>query len=930
MTSDSPTLAGQRLGVFEIGPLLGAGGMGQVYRARDTALGRDVALKALPPALTADAERLARLEREARVLASLNHPHIAAIYGFVAADASTTSGRDQSAGVAHPTTKALVLELVEGETLAARIVRRHLERRGIAARAGATTGGLPFEDALAIARQIASALEAAHDRGIVHRDLKPANVMVTPAGVVKVLDFGLAKAMPAIDEQPEGGAHATTTASTADGVLLGTASYMSPEQARGHPVDARTDIWAFGCVLYEMLAGRQAFPGDTASDRLAAVLERQPEWSGVPAAVPAAVMQVLRGCLEKDPARRWRHIADVRRLLEEPHAETTPVLPSTVDRVRSRERLMWGGVAALLGSAALAAVMLPRGGTDQARSGAPPLTRLMIVPSAELPLAIQGNDRDVAISPDGTFVVYRAGTDAQLVVRRLDRLDSSPLTNVRNARMPFVSPDGRWVGYVENNTTLRKVAVSGGSPISLATIPGAPRGAAWIDAATIVVATNASGLLRVSATGGEPTPLTAVDRARGERAHGFPAVLPGGTVVLYTITMAERAAAQIAVLDLRTLTSTQLISGGSDARYIASGHLLYASADSLLAVPFDPERRAVQGAPVPIAERVTTAVNGALNAAVTEHGVLVYVPVGSEPARSLIWVDRRGREEAIPVSPGAYSNPRLSPDGTKVALLVQDGGATIGVWDFKRQTLTRLGDGFALVWTTDGHRLVFAKNQPATSIPTLHARAADGSGIETRLTTTDNVQVPTSATATDHIISDERRPSTGTDIVRVRVDWSTGQGASAEGLVETTSTEQNGDLSPDGRFLAFESNERGRFEIYATPYPHVANGRWQLSRDGGTQPVWTSGGKELVFLDSSNRLTVVPVERDGSTLRAGVPTPLSIVPFRSTSFTWRAYDVSRDGQRFLILKDGAAGAASRPSLVIVQNFQDELKRLAPP
>ena len=897
-------MIGKAIGAYRVVSLLGKGGMGEVYRATDTLLKRDVALKVLPKAFAADASQVARFQREAEMLAAINHPHIAQIFGLEA-----------TAGIS-----VLVMELVEGLTLADLI-----ERDDGARKVRNAKSGLRLNDVLTIAGQIAQALEAAHAQGIIHRDLKPSNIKVRPDGTVKLLDFGLAKVVGSALDDIDSSA-ITTPAITQAGVILGTVAYMSPEQVRGQPLDRRADIWAFGCVLYEMLTGRLAFPGDTASDRLAAVLERQPDWNSVSLAVSGSLMRVLKGCLEKDPARRWRDIADVRRLLEE-DADATLVRPSPRDGLRSRERLVWGGIAALLGSAALAAFLWPRGGPGSSLSATLPLTRLMIVPPIGLPLAIQGNDCDIAIAPDGTFVVYRGGTDAQLIARRLDQLDSTPLTNVRNARVPFVSPDGRWIGYVENNNTLRKVAVSGGSPISLATIPGAPRGAAWIDAATIVVATNASGLLRVPADGGEPTPLTTVDRAKGEREHRYPSLLPGGTALLYTIAVGERDAAQIAVLDLRTLTSTPLIRGGSDARYVASGHLLYTAVDSILAVPFDSERRVVLGGPVPLSERVSIAQSGALNAAVTHDGVLVYVPVGSEPSRTLIWADRNGEEEAISIPAGAYVSPRLSPDGNRVALDIRGSASGIGVWDFARQTLTRLGPGFAPIWTADGRRLVFA-NQTNTAQPILHARGADGLSKEIQLTATDNVQVPTSATpAGDYIISDERRARTGSDIVRVPIDRTTGQGANAESLVDTPFAELNGDLSPDGSLLAFESNEHGRFEIYVAPYPQVSNGRWQLSVNGGTQPLWTSSS-ELAFLDGSNQLNVVAIERDGPTFRAGAPTPLPIVPFRSSSFTWRAYDVSRDGKRFLIVKERDTGA-SLTRLVVVQNIKDELKRLAP-
>ncbi len=580
-------LIGKSIGVYHVTSLLGVGGMGEVYRARDTTLNRDVALKVLPTAFAHDSDRLTRFRREAKTLASLNHPHIAIIHGL------------EQAGDVH----ALVMELVQGEDLSQRLTR----------------GALPFDEALPIATQIAEALEAAHEQGIIHRDLKPANIKVRADGAVKVLDFGLAKALdPAGVPSASPSETVATPAMTEAGMILGTAAYMSPEQARGKPVDKRADIWAFGCVLFEMLTGKRAFLGDNVSEVLASVLAREPDWARLPVTLSPVVATYIRRCLHKDPRQRIHDIADVRLALEGafesavPQAAPQPHVSQWQRAIVSASVLI---AVAVVAGAAVWFVMRPT---------APRVTRLTITTP---PTAMFGIDRALAITPDGSRIVYVGANGADLFVRPLDALE--PVAIFKGApRGPFASPDGQWVGFVDGSL-LKKMAMTGGQAVTLASLDGAPRGATWALDRTMIVATTSTetGLQRVSDDGGEPEVLTRPDRAQGEADHLWPQLLPGGRAVLFTITAqtGRLDAAQVAVLDLQTGTRTVLVRGGSHAQYVQSGHLVYAAAGTLRAIAFDLARLETRGTPVPIIGQVVGTVAGGVDAVVAGDGTLAYL-----------------------------------------------------------------------------------------------------------------------------------------------------------------------------------------------------------------------------------------------------------------------------------------------------------------
>ena len=876
--------------------------MGEVYRARDAKLNRDVALKVLPDSFTDDVTRAVRFRREAQVLASLNHPHIGAIYGLEEANGIT----------------ALVLELVEGPTLADRIAQ----------------GPIPLDEALPIAKQIAQALGAAHERGIVHRDLKPANIKVRPDGTVKVLDFGLAKAIdpPAASPDLLQSPMLTRTALSHPGMILGTARYMSPEQATGTHVDKRSDIWSFGVVLFEMLTGDRVFSGATMSDVIAAVLRAEPDWSALPPDTSASIRRLLRRCLEKDRTRRLDSAAAVG--LELDDAGTTSA--ADAPPAPSPRRVVPIAIASVIGGALMAALA----SWLLLRPAAAPLTRFTITPSPALPWrsSPQAAARDFAVAPDGSFLVYRAGEQGQLVVRWFDRLDASPLAGVASAVMPFVSPDSHWIGYVEEDLTLKKVAVTGGAPVTLARLPVWPRGASWVDDSTIIIGTISpmTGLLRVPAGGGEPTVLTTPDRAQGEEGHVLPSGLPGGGAVLFTIGADRPEKSQIALLDLKTGQRTTLFRGGRDAQYTASGHLVYLAGRAMSAVRFDLSRRAVVGDPVRVIDAVAASPTSALNVAVTAAGTLVFVPgdTGNQTLRSLMWVDRQGHETPIGAPARPYDSARLSPDGTRVAVSIRDQENDIWMWDLARKTLTRLTFDADVdmnpVWTPDGRRVVFASSR--TGVFNLYARDVDESTPDVRLTAGANTQLPSSVTHDGaFVIGQEVRLHTRSDLVRVALAPGRGAGATAaESVVETPLDEWNGEVSPDGRFIAYESDESGQSEVYVRPYPQASNARWQVSSGGGTEPVWTRGGRELIYRVDALRLTAVPVETPGLAFRTGTPSTLA-VRVDPVSAAWRAYDVSADGQRFLVMRKPPDGlrATVPAGFVVVQNWFEELKRLVP-
>jgi serine/threonine-protein kinase len=877
--------SGNRVGPYEILAAIGAGGMGEVYRARDAKLGRDVALKVLPEAFARDAERMARFQREAKVLASLNHPNIATIYGL------------EDSGTTH----ALVMELVEGPTLADRI----------------GSGPIPISEALPIAKQMCEALEYAHERGIVHRDLKPANVKVTNDDAVKVLDFGLAKALEG-DASSIDIANSPTVSrmATQAGVLLGTAAYMSPEQAKGKQVDRRADIWAFGCVLYEILTGTMAFTGETATDTLAAVLKNDPDWSRLPVATPNHVRVLLGRCLQKDVRRRLQAIGDARIALEEVLSGTSEAVSSVgvspANGTHAKRRTLLFGLGALLIAAITGFV-----GWNLGRSPAPrPVTRTAInlPPGEQLPDLLFGPA--VALSPDGTHLAYVAmqGSSQQIYLRAMDSLEARPLPGTAGAVNPFFSPDSQWLGFFTDGK-LKKISVNGGEALSLAGAPFA-HGASWGRQGMIVFAPALVGVLQqVPESGGTPQPLTRFQKP--EITHRWPEVLPGGKAVLFDTSIDSG----IAVQSIATGERKNLIPGGAQPRYASSGHLVYAQGGTLMAVPFDSQRLTVTGAAVPVVEDVVQSANGAAQYSLSAAGTLVYVPGGAQRNESqLVWVNRDGTEQPLAAPPRAYLNPRLSPDGKRVAVTTE---RQIWVYDLSRDTLTRLtfeGESSYPIWTPDGKRIAFesAKN----GSPNLFWRPSDGSGGVETLTAGEYYQILSSWSPDGKLLAFvDVNPSTGYDIWVLRMS-----DRKAQPFLQTAFSEAAPQFSPDGRWLAYVSDESGRNEVYVQPYPGPG-GKWLISTDGGTEPMWNRNGRELFYRNGEKMMNVDIATQHGFT--AGKPRMLFEGRYEPTPGTLPNYDVSPDGLRFLMVKPTEQAGAAPTQINVVLNWFEELKRRVP-
>ena len=691
------------------------------------------------------------------------------------------------------------------------------------------------------------------------------------------------------------------------------------------------------------------------TDTIAAVVRAEPDWSALPPDVPEQIRLLLKRCLEKDRRKRVSDIGVARFLMTETIAPSTapvtapqtepPAVPAHRRHVVAGTSI---GLAAGIALTALAGWIVTR---LAARPSEP--VRFAIVPPPAQPLALQGADRDIAISPDGRHIVYRAGGtgaggNAQLMVRTMDQLDARPLAGITNARGPFISPDGHWVGFF-SAPELKKVSIAGGPPITLARYTGTPRGASWGSDDTIVFATNdtGTGLLSVPGGGGEPKVLTKPDPTHGELDHLFPFVLPGARAVLFAITVPGQPIenAQIAVLDLKTGQRKILVRGGGQAEYVdasigsgQAGYLVYGVAGTMRAVRFDLGRLEVTSDPVPVVEQVTMTNTGGANFALSRGGTLVYVPGGGATGaggaqRSLVWVTRQGREEVIKAPPRAYTFPRISPDGTRVALDIRDQENDIWIWDTGRQTLTRLtfdpGNDQFPVWTPDGRRVIFSSVRGG-GVPNVYWQAADGTGTVERLTTSTNPQFAAYSMSPDamHLLFVEVGSKTNLDIH----DLSFGNQRSSQPLIQTSFSESNADISPDGRWVVYQSNESGQDQIYVRPYPKVDSGRWQVSAGGGTRPVWARTGKELFYLDGTQVLTAVPVQIAGPTFSEGNPAKV----FDARYFVGnagRTYDVSPDGQRFLMIKDNAssdqASTAPPASMVVVLNWFEELKARLP-
>ena len=897
-------MIGQTIAHYTITEKIGRGGMGEVYRATDTRLKRDVALKILPESFAQDPQRMGRFQREAEVLASLNHPNIAGIHGL------------EREGSTH----AIAMELVEGETLAARIKE----------------GAIPLEEALQIALQIAAALEAAHEKGIIHRDLKPANVIVTPEGTAKVLDFGLAKAMepePASETELNQSPTLTMQATQA-GIILGTAAYMSPEQAKGKPVDKRADNWAFGVVLFEMLTGRKVFEAEDISDTMAAVLRAEPSWEHLPADAPQMVEKLLRRCISRELRRRLRDIGEARIAIEDhlanPEADSPALLPSTPTALW-KVPTVWAIVA--VATLAVFATWF----WNPVPEPEPP-RRLEVSIGADASLATSERGLAALLSPDGSllaFVAQSEGSQRQLYVRRLDQLQATLLSGTEGAQQPFFSPDGQWIGFFSDGK-LKKIAVTGGAAVTLCDAP-LSRGGDWGDDGSIVFAVRSrGGLSRVSSAGGSPQQLTALDEEAGEVTHRWPQLLPGSQAVLFTAS-STGVRYEEANLVVQTIPAGQrkiVHGGGYHGRYLPSGHLLYIHEGTLFAVPFDLQKLELKGQVVPILQGVLAdPVSASAQFAYSHEGTLVYLPgVSTRGQFTLNWLDRKGETKPLRDVTASYRDVRLAPGGQRLAVEIIDGARSdIWVYAWERDTLTRLTFDAASegdpVWSPNGEGLVFRSTRESPG--NLYWKRADGSGEVQRLTESRNLQTPASWHPTGNFLAFlENDPETNFDIRILplegdqRSSWKPGQ---ATTFLSAPFEELFPAFSPDGRWLAYQSNESGQREIYVRPFPGPG-GKWQISSGGGQIPIWSENGKELFYLSPARQIMVATYSAEGESFGASKPRLWSEGRIADRSFA-REYDLHPDGERFAVLMAAEEQKEEkRDHVILIENFFELLRQ----
>ena len=904
-------MIGRIISHYRIIDKLGVGGMGEVYRAEDTNLGRQVAVKVLPNDFKGDPERLARFDREAKLLASLNHPNIAAIYSLE---------QDEEK-------QFLVLELVEGPTLAERL----------------HAGRLPVDECLQICRQIAEGLEAAHEKGIIHRDLKPANVIAPPGGAVKILDFGLACVL---HDQPVPADMSTsptiTEAMTRPGMLLGTAAYMSPEQARGKSVDKRADIWAFGCILYECLTGKRAFEGEAITESLASILRGEPDWNLFPAATPWRAKELVQHCLRKDPRQRLHDIADVR--IEIMDASSLPSIPEAISN-RSFIRV-WLVAAVVLGMVVGAAALYML--TRRLRPAlVPPVVRSAV--RIESGMWLEGRrwlmtERPtrtaMAIADHGGFIVYSGiaaagGPQAkpQIYLRRMDRMEAAPVEGTEGGISPFLSPDERWIGFLEGGK-LKKVSIAGGMPVTLCDSNNL-FGAHWNPDDTIVFSSHESlGLSRISSAGGTPEILTVPDKAHQESSHRLPHGLPDGRGVLFSVmSHAHDLQPRLAHLDLRTRKWRVVLEDAADGRYLRSGHLVFLRQGTLMAAAFDLDRLEVRGQPVPAIANVMQALNitdSRFNTAagqyhVSNGGWLVYVSGGIVPDRenSLVHVDGKGNARAVTDYREAFFAPRLSPDGQRIAYQTLGRERRVWVYDLSRGTRSQLpGDGRAMfvAWAPDGMRLVFGWYKSGQA--NLWWQAADGSTPMERLTQSENGQFPGSFAPDGSTLAFvETHPETKGDILLLDM-----KSRRVTSFVNTTADEGWPEISHDGFWMAYASDESGRREVWVRPFP-AQSGRWQISKEGGSEPIWSRDGMQL-FYRQGGQVWVADIRTAGG-FSAGKPRLLFEQRGLGAGNPIRNWDLWPDGLGFLMMKLDEGKLQAVTEMILVQNWFEELERLCP-
>jgi serine/threonine protein kinase len=891
-------MIGKTLVHYEITAEIGRGGMGEVYQAKDTKLGRDVAIKVLPEEFALDKDRVARFQREAKLLASLNHPNIAAIYGL-----------EESEG-----THFLVMELIEGDTLRDRI----------------KSGPIPVEEALKLALQMAEALEAAHEKGVIHRDLKPANIKVTPEGKVKILDFGLAKAYVG-DQDKTNLADSPTisAAATQQGVILGTAAYMSPEQAKGKSVDKRADIWAFGVVLFEMLTGQTAFQGEDVSETLASVIKGDSNLTLLPANIHPRVQEVITRCLQKDMRKRYSGIGDARYEIEQALTDPSGIFPQPIRTAEPRRNIR--STLAFIGAVAILTAIIVGVVIWNLKSTPTPEPRRVVRLNYTLPDDRQFNlgfpmlGHTLAVSPDGSQFIY--STREGLYLRSEDELEARLIsgTDEENPQSPFFSPDGKWVGFwSRTDNQLKKISINGGSPVTLCKADWV-FGSTWYPDDTILYANIPSGIYRVSAVGGTPELLV-------EGILAAPQLLPDGKSILFSDAGSEPQT--IAVQSLESGERKELFAGGV-ARYMPTGHLVYSvqNDDTLFSISFDPIGLEVKGGPVSVVEGVMEPLF-----AISDSGTLAYIPgtaVASQAKNTLMWVDREGNEAPINAPPNAYAYPDISPDGTKVALAADiDENVDIWIWDLVRENLMRLtfheANDLQPMWSRDGKRIVFVSFRDGMG--GIYSKAANGTGeVEKHCSVPDLNLLPWSWSADGKtmVIAEMSADFTKLDIGTLSME----DDGERKLLLKEEYLENHPQISPDGRWMAYWSTETGQWGIFVRPFPEVDQGKWQVSTVPGESPRWSPDAREIFYISQAgDAVMAVSVETE-PTFSAGKPRELFRGTFVAGYQASPPYDIHPDGKRFLMIKPPAGAietvATGPRNITIVLNWDEELKQRVP-